>query len=404
MATWNGNTNNTLNQCGSGGYMIAVYGNAIACYHRNLTFYFNMSAYQNSNISNFRLRRYYVSGVGAGSGSLRATFAGLENMSLPVIASLSNTNSSTNETSPLAGNMLGNGAYFDFNTSIQITSPVLGFAIAGDPTQANFNILSWTHLGTAAQRMGVRATLEFTLTSNNNTPVFVEFSMTDDDGGTLGYQVNPAESGNKTVFMNATFNSSGGWVTIANTTFNVTLNGADFVLSTDTTLDQVDASTARGAITFNISYNETSTIYNVTVSALATTGESSDITPESFEYTSLTAFAVPTGDISYGSVQVNHNSSVVNMTLRNTGNTAFQPKISGSNLTSAVMNLPSTTIWYGTIPSQTIQLSNNQQTYPYTLPTFNGIANSNEFYLGWRWTVPIGTLAGFYTGTITIST
>jgi hypothetical protein len=223
--------------------------------------------------------------------------------------------------------------------------------------------------------------------------------MTDDDGGTLGYQVNPAEATTKTVLMNATFYSAAGFSDLASVTFTITKDGSPYKTVSDVALVNGFAE-----ISFTMPYNDSAGYYNVTVTAqnINGTAQATDHI-DAYEYTTLTAYSVPTGDISYGTVIAGANSSVKTMTIANTGNVAFQPRISGTDLIGPV-TLLSTTTWYGTVGSQTIQLSNSPQTYSENVPVYDGTPNSDRIDLGWKWAVPVGTPAGSYTGTITIAT
>jgi len=240
-----------------------------------------------------------------------------------------------------------------------------------------------------------------TFTILTTSPIFNSFSMTDDDLGLSGWQVNPVESANKTISLTVNFSDGDGASDISSISFNVTYNNKEIFIITNSTPVQVDTYIASATVSFPLTYYSTPANYDIFIVA-NDTGSATGNSTHSFEYTSLSAFVVPTGDISYGALYVGQNSSVENLTVRNTGNLAFYPSFSGTNLSSGTNSLPSTTIWYGATTSQTYQLSNSAVNYTQVVSVFNETAGSNELGLGWKWAVPVGTPAGTYTGTITV--
>ena len=288
------------------------------------------------------------------------------------------------------------------------TGNVLSFN-ATDGTE--FNVTNYT---VTQENMADGGLFDFNLTllsgSQTEGPTVDSITITPDDSGEAGVQINPTPGGNTTVNISAVVSDPEGWDDVD--TVNATITGPGTVSDSPVTLSFVSNSSLMTATyngTFNMSFYYANGTYTVDVTA-TDNGSLTGSNSTTFNYTTAIALELDTGTVNFSSSgpidpgEMNEvlgdedMSTLNNATVRNIGNVVIDMNVSGTDMTSAGNVVTKDNI-EARINETNYQNMSMSRCFDVDMSIgFSSLENA-DFTLF----VPYGTQQGDYSGTITLT-
>lgn len=218
----------------------------------------------------------------------------------------------------------------------------------------------------------------------------------DDDTSADGIQISPLPKTNRTIEVESTISHANGNAQIQSAA--ITINNRTITMQKSAEINQTAANyTAK----FNMSYFDEPGNYTINITATDKLLTKATETA-SFQYLSMIAMEIDAANILLAampgqsiSIEGDYNESTnANITITNTGNTAWNLELSATNLTSSS----------GIIGSESIQYAfdnyNNTLATKQKIPAKVKAAEKKP--LSFRLSIPTATASGNYTGTITL--
>jgi hypothetical protein len=240
-------------------------------------------------------------------------------------------------------------------------------------------------------------------------PTVDSITITPDDGGAPGVQINPYPGGVKTVTVTVVVSDPNGFGDI-----NSVINITDIAPVPDhgdpspvtLVLQSGSGNTATYNGTFDMQFYDQPVEYTVTVVA-EDTGGSSDTDSSTFNYTSCNAMSLDAGTIAFGSIDPGENNTVTgdvemgttgSPTVRNTGNLEIDVNINGSDMISG-----GDTITKDQMDAQVAALGYRDLSVARCFDVNMTAGASSLESVDFRLNVPYGTPVGSYNGSVTLT-
>ncbi len=225
--------------------------------------------------------------------------------------------------------------------------------------------------------------------------------MTDDDATSTGIQINPVPKQNKTVELQAIVSHDNGNGYIQSVA--VTAGGRTHNM----TPSAINATSSLYAAKFNMSYYEAAGNYTANLTATDKSGFSANAF-KVFEYSSMIAMEIDTGSLTFAAMPGTSSeitgdldeSTTANTTIQNTGNSALDVELSGTNLSSGSSIIGVSSIQYTFNGNYNNSLAGTLS-YEKQVKSV-GITAASKKPLSFRLNVPVATTPGNYTGEITL--
>ncbi len=260
----------------------------------------------------------------------------------------------------------------------------------------NFHNSSFGNAGQSNSEIIVMAMVE------GSFPVINSFTiLTDDDSNSAGIQINPVPKQNKTVEMETVVTHYSGNDYVSSVA--ITVDGINFDMVKQS---ELNSTSSLYNAEFNMSYYDSAGNYAVDL-IVTDNGNFSVNSSKSFEYSSLIAMELDTNSLQFSAMPGMSSELIgdndlanTNLTIQNTGNSALDMELSGTNLTTS---------------NDVIEVSNIQYTFngDYNNSLAGTLSYSKQakqlgmdaasvMPLSFKLNVPTATAPGNYTGTITL--
>ena len=243
----------------------------------------------------------------------------------------------------------------------------------------------------------------------NKDPTMTAITLSDDEPGTAGYQVQPVAGGTKTVTVSFSTNDGNGNADIEKVDFSVLRPDQSALHTTLTATGGSSQGTTREwTATFDVEFHEPPGTYTVSARVEDVKGGEGVLT-QTFAYQELLAFDPNPKTVEFSATDLEPatNSPVAGVGVRNMGNVALDAQVSGTDMDAATFDasIGVERVKYGLAPDLGDAVSLG--TSPTTLTTFDlapGAASVRDIFF--RVDVPSGEEqfipADTYQGSITI--
>ena len=244
-----------------------------------------------------------------------------------------------------------------------------------------------------------------------NDPVVDSITITPDDDNTLsGVQIDPYPDADRTVSLSVVVTDPDGWDDIDTVMAVITGPGSEADRSVSLSfVSNSSLTTASFDGTFNMSFYSAAGEYSVNVTA-TDMSELEGSNTENYTYTSCIALSVDAAVVNFDTVDPGENSSIPGdasfveestngMTVKNTGNVEIDLAVEASDLTGASGTITKENLYCGfTADDYSLNLGSSTN---YDLNLAPGVASYS--LANFRISVPWGTAAGSYTGSLTMT-
>ena len=258
----------------------------------------------------------------------------------------------------------------------------------------------------ASDPLEPRQELTISASVSGNKPSLESFTIIQDDKTDDGIQILPLAGKTRNLTIQAAVSDQDGIEDIASV--KISAKGATIPLGEKTSLN---TTSSLYEATLSMAFYDAPGIYNLTLAATDSSGETASTTL-SFEYLSIVAFGVDTSEITLSGLSGQSADAIgdldfltpQNPTIKNLGNTPLDFRLSASDLDSGSAVIPAGNLQYTFLDSDfTGSLSGTLSNSPQleNLDLLPGHQSLREFSL--RLSIPLGTGAGSYQGTLYLS-